>query len=73
MAIKLLTDLGASKVALAGFDGYAYDPQENYAEGQVSVITARALTDAINRGMAEVLRSFEGRIEFVTDPVHYRL
>ena len=73
MAIKLLISFGASKIYLAGFDGYSHDVLENYAKEQMMYITKKATIDAINEGMGKTLSklSKEIEIEFITEPKHY--
>jgi len=73
MAIKLLISFGASKIYLAGFDGYSHDVLENYAKEQMMYITKKATIDAINEGMGKTLSKLSKEIEikFITEPKHY--
>ena len=68
MAIKFLIDLGVTQIALAGFDGYSYDTQENYASNQIAFITKNVLIDAMNDGMSQMLKKYKKNIniEFIT-------
>lgn len=70
MAIKFLMNIGVSEFYLAGFDGYAHDISENYADSNMALITRNAVLDAINKGMETVLRQFSSitHIEFLTSP-----
>jgi len=75
MAIKSLIDFGASKVYLAGFDGYSHDILENYAKEQMAYVTKKATIDAINEGMGETLSKLKKEIDiaFITKPKHYSI
>ncbi len=68
MLVKFLVGLGVRKVYIAGMDGYSPDPEANYAQHWMNGYVHRAVTDALNRGMSEVLAKFreEVEIEFVT-------
>lgn len=70
MAIKFLMTYGVKTVYLAGFDGYAHDPKENYGDNQMALITRNAVLDAMNEGMVSVLKKYSDNIiiEFVTTP-----
>ncbi len=74
MAIKLFMSYDINKIVLAGFDGYSYDALENFANSQHAFIGKKAIIDAINEGMAEVLNEYSNviDIEFLTKPRHYR-
>lgn len=65
MAIKLMIKLGAKEVYLAGFDGYAHDDTENYANQQMAFITKNAILDAMNIGMIEVLKDYSKKIPII--------
>lgn len=73
MAIKFLINNGVKKIVLAGFDGYSHNSAENYAEKSMAFVTKTALLDAINHGMAMVLKEYSKNveIEFLTKPVYY--
>ncbi len=68
MAIKLLIDFNVQQVYLAGFDGYSHDNHENYANTHVAYYTKNAVLDAMNAGMAEMIKRFSKQIEihFIT-------
>lgn len=63
MAIKFFINLGASKILLAGFDGYSHDISENYALNDMTVFTKNAVYDAMNEGMKTVLSEYSKKIE----------
>lgn len=75
MAIKFLMNYGVKKFYLAGFDGYAHDPSENYADSHMAFITRNAVLDAMNEGMEKVLRSYlnSAAIEFLTIPKYVKI
>ena len=58
MAVKFLIDFGVKEIYLAGFDGYAHDAHENYGDSEMAIITRNAVLDAMNKGMAKVLREY---------------
>ena len=55
MAAKLVSDLGASEIVLAGFDGYAPDMMENYANSEMALAISRPVAERMNKGMTQVL------------------
>ena len=75
MLIKYLIKSGVKKVELAGLDGYSADPAENFADEEMSFITRKAVYDAMNAGMTEVLREYGKKIEisFVTTPAYVKI
>lgn len=75
MAISLFHSLGASKIVLAGFDGYSPDSTENYADSHMMFITKKAILEERNLGMSKVLSAMMKKmdIEFLTEPVHYMI
>lgn len=76
MLIRLLIQLGAKKVLLAGMDGYSLDPLQNFADQKMAFFTQKAALEAQNEGMTQVLGEYIRQIdmEFVTVPkyVHIR-
>lgn len=70
MAIKFLMKFRIKEIVLAGFDGYSHDPEENYADSRMEIISRNAVFDSMNVGMTEVLKkmSKEVKISFVTEP-----
>lgn len=72
MAIKFFTQIGVKKIYLAGFDGYSHDETENYGESSMAFVTKSAVLDAMNQGMTQMLKKYNGLVElkFLTTP-HY--
>lgn len=68
MLIKLLMQLGAEKIVLAGLDGYSIDPMQNFADKKMSFYTQKATFESMNEGIADVLREYsrEINLEFLT-------
>lgn len=69
MAVKFLIKAGVKEIILAGFDGYSYDTQENYATEELAWITKRAAVDMMNAGVGRLLEelSKEITIRFLTE------
>ncbi len=72
MLIKLMINLGAGKVSLAGLDGYSVDPTQNFADDNMNFYARKAEFESMNAGMIEVLKEFKNElpINFVTKPRH---
>ena len=70
MAIKFLMLFGVKRIMMAGFDGYSHDLLANFARKDMTFITKKAVLDAINDGMSEVIKLYmrEIEIEFLTEP-----
>jgi len=70
MLIKFLIKTCVKEVLLAGFDGYSHDPSQNYAEQQMTLITRKAVLDAMNVGMSTMLSEYakQIKIEFLVEP-----
>ena len=70
MLIKYLISLGVKKIYIAGMDGYSADPSRNFADEKMNFYTQRAVFEAMNKGMAEVLKEFRQKteIEYITTP-----
>ncbi|MCD7804491.1 MAG: aldolase catalytic domain-containing protein [Oscillospiraceae bacterium] len=70
MLVKFLMQLGARKVYIAGIDGYSTDPNQNFADEKMTFYTKKAVFEAMNEGMTEVLKKYkeEIEIEYVTTP-----
>lgn len=66
MAIRLMIDLGAQEIFLAGFDGYSYFPGDNYSKCQRTLVTRPELVDEMNKGISQMLVQFRNEI-----PVHF--
>jgi 4-hydroxy 2-oxovalerate aldolase len=68
MAVKFAISLGASKIMIAGMDGYSHDQEQNYGDTEMTLIMKNALLDAMNAGMSEVMDKYSKQttIEFIT-------
>lgn len=75
MLIRLLMELGAKQVLIAGMDGYSLDPTCNYADQSMAFYTRKAQLEAMNTGMSAVLTTYRKSIciEFVTEPRFVRM
>lgn len=75
MLIKLLIDIGVSKIKIAGLDGYSHDIYDNFAKKDMAYVKNPAIMDAMNRGMEKVLSRFVDfiEIEFITSPRFVRI
>ena len=62
MAIKFLINLGINNVILAGFDGYSYNLNDNYAFANMQLATSNELVNALNNGISEVLKEYMTQI-----------
>ncbi len=72
MAIQFFISLGVLEFYLAGFDGYSYDVRQNYADHSMEMITKKAMIDAMNEGMSEVLNTLREKvsIKLITEKKH---
>lgn len=70
MAMKFFQNLGATEIYLAGFDGYSYIMQQNYASEEMTLVTKNAIIDAMNEGMCQMLSDLRKKvkIKFLTTP-----
>lgn len=70
MLIQYLIQLGAQKVYVAGIDGYSMDASQNFVDERMSFYTQKAVLEAMNAGMTQMMRQFENdiSIEYVTTP-----
>ena len=59
MAIKMMINLGVKEIYLAGFDGYSYLSEQNYAKNEMKLIYKKEDIDALNSGMTEVLGEYK--------------
>lgn len=75
MAVKFFTMAGAQRLVLAGFDGYAHDSEENYADEKMLLYTYKTTADAMNAGMEEVLKEYRKSIDiiFLTEQRYVKL
>lgn len=72
MLLQLLLKLNVKAVSLAGFDGYAYDNIENYADKEMLLTTSNKVVSDLNNGIINVLSDLyrEIDIKFIT-PTKY--
>lgn len=70
LAINFFKGIGVKEFYLAGFDGYSYDLQQNYALESMEVVMKNAVIDAMNKGMIKAFRDFmrEVKIKWITKP-----
>ena len=75
MLIRLLMNMGAREILIAGMDGYDTDPARNYADQSMAFYTRKAQMEAMNTGISTVLKQFsrEIAIRFVTEPKFVRV
>lgn len=62
MAIKFLCGMGVADIYLAGFDGYSYDMEQNYASHDMAFVMRNALIDAMNNGMCKELSNLRKQV-----------
>ena len=62
MLIKLLINLGIQEVYLAGFDGYNYVNEQNYAKASMELSYKKENFEEINNGMQKVLNQYGSKI-----------
>ena len=70
--IKLLTEMGAKKIFLAGFDGFVVNPNENYYDESMKRIFTAEQVENINRAFENYIGEIQKRhmITFVTDSIY---
>lgn len=75
MAVNFSIMYGASEILLAGFDGYAHDVKQNYADEQMVFAARGTVLDAMNEGMSTVLKEYSEikKISFLTTPKYITL
>lgn len=75
MLVRLLIQLGAREILVAGMDGYDTDPSRNYADQSMAFYTRKAQMEAMNAGMSAVLSEYSRQIplHFVTEPKFVRI
>ncbi|HEO8419445.1 TPA: aldolase catalytic domain-containing protein [Yersinia enterocolitica] len=68
MLLKLLVKIGASKVYIAGFDGYSVDTLQNYVDKEMVINANTSRVDELNTSIAKVVNEISGEInlEFLT-------
>ena len=62
MLVRLLIQLGAREILVAGMDGYDTDPSRNYADQSMAFYTRKAQMEAMNAGMSAVLSEYSRQI-----------
>jgi Isopropylmalate/homocitrate/citramalate synthases len=65
MAIRFLMKYNISEIALAGFDGYSHDAEENYGEKKMAFYTRSEVLDAMNERMGEVIKQYAKEVNIV--------
>lgn len=72
MCIRLMKKMGASKIWIAGMDGYSGNKEGNYADEKMDSFLKRAEMEGKNIGISEVLSEMgkEVEIEFLTSQVN---
>lgn len=63
MLIQYLISMGASKIVLAGMDGYRHDDEQNYAQKDMTYVMHNVILDNMNKGMRTMLRRFSKQVE----------
>lgn len=72
MAVKLMSDMEAEEIVLAGFDGYSHYSEDNYVTRQRVMITKPKLADEMNEAIAKVLKQYGKniKISFLTESIY---
>lgn len=75
MFIKLLINIGANSISLAGFDGYSYGTYDNYSQKELSIIQSDNAIQAKNIGFSEVISNFSTQIpiKFITQEKYVKI
>lgn len=75
MLIKLLIQLNAKAIYIAGMDGYAVDGERNFTELRMEFMKSTTMMQEINTGASEVLKKFSKKIpiSFITTPKYIRI
>ena len=75
MSIEFLRRCKVRSVYLVGFDGYSYKQDDNYGDSTMALITRRAILDAMNEGMSEMLEKLSAnmKLKFLTPPKYLRV
>ena len=74
MIINLLTELGAKKILLTGFDGFAVDPNKNYYEDTLKRALSPEQVENRNKAFRKYIKEKQERfdIRFITDSLYGR-
>lgn len=72
LIINLLTGLGAKKILLAGFDGFAIDPNENYYDESLKRILSPEQVENLNKAFDGYIKGKQKDydITFITDSIY---
>lgn len=65
MAIRFLMKYNIKEIALAGFDGYSHDMEENYGEKKSAFYTRNAVLDEMNDGMRKVIKRYSEDVKIL--------
>lgn len=70
MFLKLMCLLRASKVYIAGIDGFSYDMEQNYFKEEMKFVLNRERMERLNAGMRAIVETYRKKmdIEFLTTP-----
>jgi 4-hydroxy 2-oxovalerate aldolase len=70
MLISFLIKVGVKKIFIAGMDGYSVEPDKNFINDEMSFYAQKGTFEAMNEGMANVLRQYMDMIDimFITRP-----
>ncbi len=63
MLIKMLMNMEIKGIILAGMDGYSVDPDDNYAESDMSLYAEKEIVEAKNAGINMVIKEYQKDIE----------
>lgn len=72
MLLKLLQRIGLSEIDIAGFDGYDYDQEKNYAKQDMVLTTDEKSIERMNKGISKELSSLNQdlTINFITPTLY---
>jgi len=72
MLLKVMIRVGVNHVALAGFDGYTGDTEQNYINPNMEYSFNQKQAIALNKYVSSVLKEMEEKItlEFITDSLY---
>lgn len=70
MFLKLMNSLKASKVYIAGLDGFSYDMEQNYFKEDMKFLLNRERMNKLNAGMRTMIETYKKEldIEFLKTP-----
>lgn len=72
MAMKLISDMEAEEIILAGFDGYSHYSEDNYLTKHRVMITKPTLADEMNEAISKVIKQYGKniKISFLTESIY---